>query len=90
MRTHSKIITDAGASKVAHALKERGVRLATNTPQRWAERDSIPSQYWPHLCALNLSTSEELFAGDRPRKALDRHADLPTVVHSVAFLEVQP
>lgn len=68
MRCHRQIVTDFGASALGHALKARGVHLATNTPQRWAERDSVPAQYWPHLEAIGAASIDELMTMARPRK----------------------
>lgn len=68
MRSHMKIITDFGATKVANVLIESGLKLATNTPQRWGERNRIPSEWWPHLVAAGVAQLDELAAGVLPRE----------------------
>lgn len=68
MRSHQDIVTSFGASKLAHALKELGREIATNTPQRWGERDRIPSEWWDDLVAVGAATFDELRATHRPRK----------------------
>lgn len=75
MRSHMQIVTDFGASKLAHALRDLGRDIAVNTPQRWGERDRIPMDWWADLEALGASTFAELKEGARPRK---RPAAAPT------------
>lgn len=60
MRTHQKIVQDHGASSLFRDLSERGVKLNQTTPQRWADRDSIPSEYWSDVVALGLASLDEL------------------------------
>lgn len=59
-RTHEEIVRGFGASKMAHALRDRGVLISIGAPQRWAERNSIPSEYWAHLAELGVASLEEL------------------------------
>lgn len=68
MRTHQKIVTDFGASKLFHAIVAQGRGLAPNTPQRWAERDRIPGEWWGDVVAAGAATLEELQTSHRPRK----------------------
>lgn len=60
MRTHTQIVKAVGASELAHQLRARGIAIALNTPQRWAERDSIPAQYWPDVVAIGAASLNEL------------------------------
>lgn len=59
-RTHEEIVRGFGASKMAHALRDRGVLISIGAPQRWAERNSIPGEYWAHLAELGVASLEEL------------------------------
>jgi hypothetical protein len=68
MRSHQTIVTDFGASKMHRALKELGRELAIGTPQRWAERDRIPAEWWPDVVIIGAASREELLASQRPRK----------------------
>lgn len=55
MRTHSTIVRDAGAAKIA---------LLTGKPiftvRSWQQRDSIPSDQWVALTDAGYATLEEL------------------------------
>jgi hypothetical protein len=62
MRSHSDIVKEFGASKLYAALADR-FELHQTTPQRWADRDSIPGEYWKALSDLNVATLEELAEG---------------------------
>jgi hypothetical protein len=68
MRTHSEIVREFGALKLAGELNRVGVELSSSTPQRWADRDRIPTEYWDALIELKIATRDELFAAHRPRK----------------------
>ena len=68
MRTHREIVKQFGPSKLFHALVAAGRGLASNTPQRWAERDRIPGEWWTDVIAAGAATMEELQATQRPRK----------------------
>lgn len=60
MRTHQQIVREFGASALGRALRERGVKLRDSTPQRWADRDSIPGGYWNVLHELGVASLAEL------------------------------
>lgn len=60
MRNHRQIVTDVGASALVRLLAARGVSVHQSTPQRWAERNSIPGEYWATLTDMGLATLEEL------------------------------
>lgn len=62
MRTHQQIVQDHGASALARDLASVGVEVSTSTPQRWAERNSIPGEYWGALEGLKVATLRELAA----------------------------
>lgn len=67
MRTHSEIIREYGATKLVRALQERGIVIHQSTPQRWADRGSIPAEYWTALVDLGASTLEEMSEGAAQR-----------------------
>jgi hypothetical protein len=69
MRTHKEIIRKRGASAVARDLANAGVRVHQSTPQRWADRNSIPGEYWAAIAALGFATLEELAAAADAREA---------------------
>lgn len=74
MRTHEDIVKAFGASKLAARLPEVGVQVGASTPQRWADRNSIPSQYWSALVSLEAATLPELASAarrDQARKQQD-------------------
>lgn len=60
MRTHQQIVQDYSASRMARDLDAAGVRVHQSTPQRWADRNSIPGAYWAALVRLKATTLEEL------------------------------
>lgn len=63
MRTHQKIIKDAGgATKVAEVLSASGRKVSANTVQGWAREDSISADFWNALADAELATLEELAA----------------------------
>ena len=68
MRSHEDIVKAVGASKLAARLPEVGVQVGASTPQRWADRNSIPSQYWAALVSLEAATLPELAAGAGQRR----------------------
>lgn len=37
-----------------------GLDVKASTPQRWADRDSIPGEYWAALVELDAATLDEL------------------------------
>jgi len=60
MRTHTQIVQAFGASNLVRALRERGINVHQSTPQRWADRNSIPGEYWRPLEDLGAATLPEL------------------------------
>lgn len=77
MRSHSQIVKDHGATALVRSLAGLGVEVALSTPQRWAERDSIPSEHWKSLVELGIAALEELAEGAAARRAgsLDEPAE---------------
>lgn len=57
MRSHTDIVRDAGAAKIA---------LLTGKPiytvRSWQQRGSIPSEYWATLIEASHATADELIA----------------------------
>lgn len=68
MRTHRQIIQKHGASRLVRDLQGVGVRVNVTTPQRWADRDSIPGEYWATLADLEVATLDELAAAAASRR----------------------
>ena len=60
MRTHQQIVKDRGASALGRDLVAMGLDVKASTPQRWADRDSIPGEYWAALVELDAATLDEL------------------------------
>lgn len=78
MRSHQDIVKETGALPLHRLLEAHGVPLAPSTTQRWAERKSIPSEYWSALVELGLTNLEELAAGSAARlaeRAEEKRAD---------------
>jgi hypothetical protein len=75
MRSHQKIVRDEGAARLARRLVERGHQLHPGTPQRWADRGSIPGEYWADFAAMGVATLEELAAGAAKRRAPEQSAE---------------
>lgn len=71
MRDHATIVRDYGALALARLLNETGLEVHASTPQRWADRNSIPGEYWAVLVEKEIATLEELAA------AADRRTDQP-------------
>jgi hypothetical protein len=67
MRTHQKIVQDHGAAKLARDLAAAGIEVHQSTPQRWADRNSIPGEYWQALVDLDVASLDELARGADPR-----------------------
>ncbi|MGX7895503.1 hypothetical protein [Tsuneonella sp. HG222] len=57
MRTHSDIVRDAGAGRIA-TLTDKTIHAVRS----WQQRNSIPSEYWQKLIAADLTTADELIA----------------------------
>lgn len=68
MRTHRDIIRKHGALKLARSLADRGVKVHGSTPQRWADRNSIPGEYWAAISDMGIATLEELAAAADARQ----------------------
>lgn len=62
MRTHSQIVRDHGAQALRRLLVDRGYDISPTTPQRWADRDSIPDYAWQTLAEEEVASLEELAA----------------------------
>lgn len=60
MRSHQEIVKQAGAAKLARQLVERGRSVHQSTPQRWADRNSVPGEYWVDLVELGAASLDEL------------------------------
>lgn len=60
MRSHQQIVQEYGASRLGRALVDVGVDLKPTSPQRWADRNSIPSEYWVPMVSLGVATLDEL------------------------------
>lgn len=71
MRTHSDIVSKAGAERLADL---RGVSV--HTVRSWATRDSIPAEHWLALVSEKLATLDELaaHAAANPRRSPDQSA----------------
>jgi len=70
MRTHRDIVQAHGASALVRDLAGMGIKVHQSTPQRWAERDSVPGEYWAALVSLGAANLEELAAA-AARKTAD-------------------
>lgn len=68
MRDHAAIVRDYGAQALGRLLSSEGMEVHQSTPQRWADRSSIPGEYWAFLADKGIATLEELAAGAKPRK----------------------
>ena len=71
MRDHATIVRDYGAQALVRLLSSAGLEIHQSTPQRWADRSSIPGEYWATLAEKGVATLEELAAGAKPRKRGD-------------------
>ncbi len=69
MRSHGDIVRTYGAAGLARDLTAAGRKVHQSTPQRWAERDSIPGEYWKTLVDLGAASLDEL-ADAASRKAI--------------------
>lgn len=65
MRSHSQIVREYGASALHRALKNVGRDIHPSTPQRWADRNSIPGSFWADLVQVGAATLSELAASAR-------------------------
>lgn len=78
MRNHATIVRDYGAQALFRLLKSSGFDVHPSTPQRWAERSSIPGEYWAVLAENEIASLEEMAAAAATRKS-----DLPPIVPDV-------
>jgi hypothetical protein len=68
-RSHADIVRTFGATKLRSLLIERGFELPNpSTTQRWADRDSIPGEYWNAIASEGVATLEELAEVAEARK----------------------
>ena len=70
MRDHATIVRSYGAQNLARLLNSEGFEVHSTTPQRWADRNSIPGEYWAVMAEKEIATLEELAS------AADRRRDL--------------
>lgn len=68
MRDHAGIVRDFGALALARLLNEEGFNVHSSTPQRWADRNSIPGEYWAVLAGKKVATLQELAVAADKRK----------------------
>jgi hypothetical protein len=64
MRTHSEVIREAGPQDVADLT-----RVSIHTVRSWAQRDSIPSEYWAALINADHATADELIGAAAAKRA---------------------
>jgi hypothetical protein len=68
MRTHREIVQSHGASALVRDLGSIGIHVHRTTPQRWADRNSIPGEYWKPLDTLSVASIYELAAAADDRR----------------------
>lgn len=66
MRTHARIIKDAGGALAVHDALALTDKL--NMVRSWFQRDRIPAQYWRPLADRGLATLDELATYRASRK----------------------
>jgi hypothetical protein len=64
MRSHSEIIRTAGAQAVADLTK-----APITTIRSWAQRDSIPSEYWAALIGAGYCSADDLIDAAAAKRA---------------------
>jgi uncharacterized protein YjcR len=70
MRTHKEIIRAAGIDTLADHLG-----VSVHTVRSWAQRGSIPAEYWAAMAKASIATLEELAAAAAlKREASDQEA----------------
>lgn len=67
-RSHADIVRAIGATELHRRLTGRGIVLTINGVQRWADRDSIPAEYWNALANEGIATLPELATAADARK----------------------
>jgi len=55
-------------------LNAKGFQIHPSTPQRWADRSSIPGEYWAALVEEGISSLPELAAAVDRRRVVSRDA----------------
>ena len=73
MRSHSKIISDAGGP----AGLARALGAPYNRVRQWPISDSIPAPYWTAVVACGLSTLAELAAAAELKRPEASNDSLP-------------
>ena len=72
MRDHSTIIRERGIAAVARAVTTATAPVSTAAVQRWADRNSIPGEYWEGIARAGVTTLDELArAAAAKRRAAD-------------------
>ncbi|AYJ85758.1 hypothetical protein D3Y57_06965 [Sphingomonas paeninsulae] len=69
LRSHGEIVREYGAQRLRTLLTEKGFDVSTTTPQRWADRNSIPGDYWNVISNEGIATLEELAFAAEARKS---------------------
>lgn len=64
MRSHSEIIRSASAQVVSDLTD-----TSINTVRSWAQRGSIPSEYWATLIGAGHATADELIHAAAAKRA---------------------
>lgn len=68
-RSHAEIVRESGGKQIYNFLIELGFRLPkATTIQNWADRDSIPSDYWNAIERGGFASLKELAAYAESRK----------------------
>ncbi len=67
-RSHAEVLRTFGVANIRPLLEKRGFELSSTAPQRWADRDSIPGEYWKTLQDEGVASYEELAAAAETRK----------------------
>jgi len=98
MRTHAQIVRDYGAQALRSHLIGRGYDLGNaSTTQRWADRDSIPGEYWNAIADAGIASLDELATAaagrKRPAPAAAEAAPMPPAssfksIHRHGFVRI--
>ena len=84
MRSHKKIIADAGGPHQVARLIQQGVEADEVTLQKrvraWDVSDSIPGEYWALLSDKGVATLDELAQAAGVRKGIAIAANAEAVV----------
>lgn len=68
MRSHADIIAKAGGPEAVHS--RLGIAASLHTVRSWAQRDSIPGEYWALFETGDLASVTELANAAAARKGL--------------------